>query len=778
MKQLKLKLICLMLLGSTTVFLFRCSDEAGNSPTDQGVEQQVRDSLTSYQDQAVISDAFPFDQSQPDIAPLPLCYKKCQDMAPYLCVYDKYLGTCQECTSDEHCQKNPNAFGNKCDVETNRCICDSDDDCKNSPWGSKCEKTGKLCSCLEDKDCSSSKKCHYKLSIRFETLVCKEPCTKESDCTGGLTSWHCNLNLNKCVQCANNGHCTDSKRPLCSPETGTCGECIDDSQCTQNPNGNKCIQGECHCSSDNDCNQPHLWGSKCDLTGTKKCICASANHCIGNQHGPLCNVDSSKCSCKVDADCTVDSYTRCGLTAKGLTYAVCQKPCTSDNDCTNSYLKTCNELNGKCVECLEDNNCLNPAEPFCTEDTGVCSPCLVNDDCHHPDFNQCNDLLGTCASCLSNEDCEQHSYGKQCRRGTCACITNEDCKADITWGNICDTTNGYCGCKSSEDCKQNTHGVRCEPDFKVCSCQDDNDCTLSPYTKCAFTYAGVKLKNCRKPCTTDDDCVDTLGLPKCKKDTGRCVACREDQDCSGTTPFCYAPSGICVECRDNTHCAQNTNFKFTCDYGEGCVECLTNEDCGPASLGKTCDNKMCMCFGASDCSTNGLGNKCDNNFALCRCYDNQDCSPDKKCIGSLKVGDTPIDVCRTPCQDDAECRSKNEVTVACDQSTGKCLECINNNHCQGRLFGTKCQSGNECGCESDQDCNGVYTVGSKCDMTQAICGCTSNADCIGNSHGPYCLTRLKICVCKSDADCKVDPYSKCDLPYPEASFTHCMKSTL
>jgi len=82
------------------------------------------------------------------------------------------------------------------------------------------------------------------------------------------------------------------------------------------------------------------------------------------------------------------------------------------------------------------------------------------------------------------------------------------------------------------------------------------------------------VENAGLSCTSHDDCPLPAGL--CDRATGRCVECRDSDDCDGRRrDLCESTRGVCVECADHSHCEVGLRI---CRDDE-CIECMTDDDC-------------------------------------------------------------------------------------------------------------------------------------------------------------------------------------------------------
>jgi hypothetical protein len=154
--------------------------------------------------------------------------------------------------------------------------------------------------------------------------------------------------------------------------------------------------------------------------------------------------------------------------------------------------------------------------------------------------------------------------------------------------------------------------------------------------------------------------------------------------------------------------------------------------------------------------------------------------------------------CKTVCTTNADCKDAPG-TLACDTSSGGCVECVVDADCAGNKGGPACNTvSNICfvKCQTDADCKDPVLPG--CDPVSGFCGecrnnqdcqqpdapacspakscvpCLTSADCKNNPNGPACDTAFDICVeCVTDADCKGNPKgTSCDVPNNRC-FTRC-----
>ena len=201
-----------------------------------------------------------------------------------------------------------------------------------------------------------------------------------------------------------------------------------------------------------------------------------------------------------------------------------------------------------------------------------------------------------------------------------------------------------------------------------------------------------------------------------------------------------------------------------------CVECLQDSHCfnNPGALGPRCDRnrKRCVCLGDSDCFENLRGRRCETVEGICTCRADSDCRPAfPRCAGAGKAR-----VCTRPCARDGDCLGA--AASRCEISTGRCVACSADAHCQADPAGSRC-AGGQCGCAGADQCKGSYPWGGHC-LSGGRCGCKADADCKDNPHGPICHKASGRCSCGADAQCTGSAaHALCALAHSGAGFNHC-----
>lgn len=382
-------------------------------------------------------------------------------------------------------------------------------------------------------------------------------------------------------------------------------------------------------------------------------------------------------------------------------------------------------------------------------------PSVCDPACTAQDISQCvrSPLDGDCVECLMDGDCTGNPGAL---------------------GSKCDTSQSFCVCDTDADCSRNRRGTTCDLANQMCVCGSNADCR-PPFTLCL----GTSVKTCRLPCRFDGDC--TPAAPECDLPTGRCFACRSDQDCAANSVnrFCHSTSGTCVSCRTDADCKGETPFCdaaqgrcFECKTSAGCVAspdgtvcsqgdcvCASDADCGSTyPWGATCltslSTKRCGCKAEADCVGDPHGPTCYTPFQRCSCRTSADCSTSAYSICALPYEDAAYAHCQAPCVSDGECRDRTfgGTSAGFEKCTGgKCVVCSTDTDCAARVREKLCDAalGRCVVCRADGDCGGTTPL---CDAGRGECiECRGAADCTASLNGPFCVDGG--CRCVSDGDC-------------------------
>jgi hypothetical protein len=260
-----------------------------------------------------------------------------------------------------------------------------------------------------------------------------------------------------------------------------------------------------------------------------------------------------------------------------------------------------------------------PADPTCQE------ACDSNDDCGTTTTDADGGVVNVDGFCCTGDDCGS-------KNRCVACLANSDCTGD---NKFC--LEGACvGCLADDDCGGGKCNLLTEAGTKMrakaalnscIDCSADSECgdqLCSSYGKCKCkmnsqcTEPGMGL--CRdEGCFCDEDSACTTGAKKCIPGTGVCLACAEDDDCTGDLPKCVNPGLVTAfcgctaddQCGEGLLCNETTRKCGACGGNEDCPagtvctaagtcgQCAEDADCGNG----TCTAGVCSCMAAGDCKT-------------------------------------------------------------------------------------------------------------------------------------------------------------------------------
>lgn len=483
--------------------------------------------------------------------------------------------------------------------------------------------------------------------------------------------------------------------------------------------------------------------------------------------------------------------------------------------------------------CKSDQECENDAKhPYCDTSSGTCVECVADQHCKDSQAGQkCLLETHSCGECIDHSDCKTSPFGSKCMNHFCSCEIDTDCKNERSWGNKClsypfaGETFYYCGCENDSECTANTNGLSCFISTGTCSCNDNNECNISPYSICSIPSLTAPFKHCHEPCKDDSDCFDQT-LPYCNKDLLSCVACNNDSDCNSTlapfcsdthqcvecnsdndcnmgySPYCDASTSKCIECRTDSDCSNREQSPY-CSTNGNCMECKTNQDCINNSFGEACINGECLCASDQVCASDAaFGKKCiiDQNATsgICKCKSDTDCGTTNEngsictsakicgcnnandCKDGYKVCELypsskyTFSLCHKECESDTDCVNRGEKNI-CETSTHQCIECNQSSDCSYYRQENICEtSTHQCiECNQSLDCtNNPYAFGPTCETSNHFCTCASDVECSTNPNGKKCNTILNACSCVTNSDC---PSGSICLAYTLGVYT-CVKS--
>ncbi len=464
-----------------------------------------------------------------------------------------------------------------------------------------------------------------------------------------------------CFQCRSDADCTNEELPTYDPNRlhcdsssgvaghqGFCQHCVSNADCAGNPAGPVCNLNE----------SPGSLGPAIDLLGfetcggaTIDCLEPSAPACGLNQ---TCNPADGICTnrsptCLRDADCTgyfASQYVPAPYCSEGMCSPCpdvsCGTGCTGNQDCGDAGL-TCFGVGTPysfCgLSCAAPEAPACPADlPRCDADSGLCRACTSDDQCPKASAPTC--APGGFCACTTDDECPS---GQVCfprdSFGNCAPPPEPGCTpGSCDRGDFCDWQSGTCVqpsdttlpfCITDYDCST----VYESADFcvagKCVQCRDDNDCVVSSYDPATNSQTFCSDNKCPDVCESDADCIGSWYGPTCVLHTdagyGECQedACTSDADCAGN------PLG--------SYCDFDGGRFY--DRPDGTCDCLTSSDCGPGM----------ECYGGyypPSCSTS--------------CASDAECPPGYSCDLNY--------TCRPRCDDGGQCSAAQPI---CDQDNAE-----------------------------------------------------------------------------------------------------------
>ena len=315
------------------------------------------------------------------------------------------------------------------------------------------------------------------------------------------------------------------------------------------------------------------------------------------------------------------------MTGTGLVVAQPGESCLNGETCASGVCTA-----GVCC----DRDCAATCQ-VCT--AGVCSDQAGREACGIGEgqcfgVNKC--LLPEGSSCSGDEQCGsgncERRLGAQAATDSICCL--EDCGAT---GQFCNPETGRCqapdlgsgaacgaagqpACAAGLECKECRGGGRqCTPPDGCCGgCESGYEC-IDGACGCALGSNGIPQIDCgRGQCILDREF----------------ACCTSAPECPANRPACDGTTGLCVQCLSNDDCGP-------------CATCGVNKTCTPIARGQAgvgcpagalCDgNGACFspqCTGVGQCgdcrTCNNFG--CVNAGAGATCSQNRVCTADQRCV--------------------------------------------------------------------------------------------------------------------------------------------------
>ena len=464
-------------------------------------------------------------------------------------------------------------------------------------------------------------------------------------CPAGYT---CNNNHVCSKPCAVDRDCGDPKL-VCNPNSGTCAQCVFDSNCAS-------VTGK----------------PRCDATSGNCVACLQPIDCtsaLGSGH--YCDPTTHACAagCKVNGDCNLANGERCdGATATTPGKCIQCTVATEGTDC-NVAAPAC-DSNGKCVICTADKYC-NPATPRCEPTSKTCVQCLpvhnaTGEDCGYqftgspqPPKDPHNAL--TC-----------DSAAKQCVAG---CAGESQCGCPIDPAT-----------KKPTNCSRRYLGEHCDPAL-----------TAMP------NIAGKAEGGCVE-CVANLDCHckvkgSTAATPGCDANWpklgglngARCVKDTADNN-----------FGKCQEgCDTNADCPSGRLCSLSGSTAHTCVECSCASPAGNGPDANWC-NDVADGNHLGGCGLKNSGQQvCDVHTLTCRLK-----RQSELCVASLECGDT-LDPTVGQCIPGAKFCIKSAHAYSPGSPEKNCAAGAANGRCGVACNDPQnnfCDSGNGIACPSQSHC--------------------------------------------------------------------------
>ena len=466
--------------------------------------------------------------------------------------------------------------------------------------GNVCDGNGTCIECLLDTDCTAPKVC----DPVNNSHTCVDPGCTDGVQNGDETDQDCGGACG--ATCANGKMCMDGGD--CA--SGVCGAgntCAAPS-CTDGvKNGNEtdidcggatcgggmgllCDQGE-GCNGPTDCNTGACNGVTCAYKpqGTG---CNNHGEC-GAAGSNLC-VDGVCCNTSCTTGCQACSAAKKGGGGDGLcgNIAAGNDP---DGDCTDQTAASCGD-NGLC------------------DGAGACQKYPLNTVCGAA---TCTGNTLTAQLCNATNMCVAGGAmtcggGLKCNSGGSACLTA--CAADADCASATDFcmnpgASGTCVAKKAD-------GVACGASGECTNgnCVDGICCNNGCTGTCQACNVAGNLGTCTNVPSGGTD--STCAAPGVC-DTGACVACVTNAQCTTPTPACNTATHTCVECVVANECASSVcdTLTHTCSAAT-CSDTVingaeTDVDCGGGTCGGCANGLTCLVDG--DC----LSGMCSEATGAC-----------------------------------------------------------------------------------------------------------------------------------------------------------------
>jgi hypothetical protein len=176
----------------------------------------------------------------------------------------------------------------KC-LEDECCPCMTDDDCSAHP-GTTCHDG--ICAGSPLKGCSKPTDCPKNSAAKCNTQTGKcGPCAGDDDCTGHTGKTTCKSGVCQALpkKCSKPADCLTAASAKCNTQTGKCEPCADDADCAGHGSKTSCVSGTCKptkakslgaaCATAGECGSGTCTSGYCVFADTTLCADGSCARC-------------------------------------------------------------------------------------------------------------------------------------------------------------------------------------------------------------------------------------------------------------------------------------------------------------------------------------------------------------------------------------------------------------------------------------------------------------------------------------------------------------------
>lgn len=492
--------------------------------------------------------------------------------------------TVLNCEGEKVCDKGEcvEKCKDECEKGKKQCVIDKIQECGNYD-ADPCLEWSEAKECPQGQSCSGGE-C---------SSVCKDECSKDGEriCEGNGYKTCGNFDKDQCLDwssvspCAENEKCENGKcvlscqndckigeaQCLTDTEVKICGQydedsCLDWSSAIKCGTGLKCVDGKCVLVCSDDCKEK----------GAKECVDESGYKECGNYDADPCLEWSEKNPCNELEKC------KNGICST----EVCENECSKEGE------KKCNEFSDGYFVCgnYDDDTCLEWSEEYLCGPDEVCEEgnCVLGciDECFEGE-KDCKDEKTTivcgnydddaCFEFGGEKNCEE---GKKCEAGECVSTCKDECDEGtkkcssdengvLSCGNFDNDTCLEWGdlktCAEDETCSDGKCSKECSDECKT----GEKKCFGNGYAICGQYDPDLCLDwSSIVPCAGWEKCKDGSCVPVCENE---CEV--GEKKCKGEDAY-----KICGNF-DTDPCIEYSEYIFKCEEGKFCDEgdCISDE---------------------------------------------------------------------------------------------------------------------------------------------------------------------------------------------------------